>query len=55
MKIDISPDEAMTMILMLRITEMPNTASLSIPKPKSDNAAVDLLHDMLKDVFDEDD
>lgn len=55
MKIDISPDEAMAMILMLRITEMPNTASLPIPKPKSDNAAVDLLRDMLKDVFNEDD
>lgn len=57
MKIDIPPDEAMAMILLLRITEIPNTASLSIPipKPKSDDAAVDLLRNLLNDVFNEDD
>lgn len=53
MKIEISPDEAVMMLTLIKAVEFPNEAVIPMPeKPGKDNA-MDMLRQIFGDAFDD--
>lgn len=51
MKIEISPDEAISMIMLLKAVELPNEATIPAPEPPSKTESKDVLNKIFGDMF----